>query len=334
MIGFGFAPMEMRSVTELPRGEQWQYEPKWDGFRCLAFYAGGELLLQSKSGQHLERYFPEMVAALASLRTQPFVLDGELVLRQEGTTSFELLQQRIHPAASRVTMLAREFPASYEVFDLLADGEEEFVALPLVERRAALERFATAFDGERLRLSPATRSLERAQAWLGDESGLDGVVAKRSDLPYASGSRDAAVKVKHLRTLDCVVGGFRYAKDSNDRVGSLLLGLYDERGLLDHIGFCSAFAVAERRALLERLLPLRGGPGFTGSAPDAAPSRWTRDRSADRSYVALEHVLVLEVQYDQATSGRIRHGARPVRWRSDKSPASCTFEQLVPRTQC
>jgi ATP-dependent DNA ligase len=322
--------MEMRSVDALPDGEQWQYEPKWDGFRCIAFRDGERIALQSKSGQPLARYFPEIVAALDAVQRSRFVLDGELVVPQAGALSFDALQQRIHPAASRVALLARTTPAWFLVFDLLSQDGQDLVAEPLSKRREQLERFAGGFDGQSLRLSPATRERGVVDDWFSRVGGaLDGVIAKRVDLPYASGSRDAAVKVKRARTADCVVGGFRYAKDSKTQIGSLLLGLYDDAGLLDHVGFCSAFPTAERTALLARLRPHIGEPGFTGSAPDSAPSRWSRGEDRDRSYVKLEHALVLEVGFDQVTSGRIRHGTRPLRWRPDKAPRQCTMEQLA-----
>jgi ATP-dependent DNA ligase len=321
--------MEMRAVSDVPDGPQWQYEPKWDGFRCLAFRDGRDVTLQSKAGQPLHRYFPEIVAALEKLRTKRFVLDGELVVPVAGALSFDALQQRIHPAASRVTMLSKQTPAWYLAFDLLSEDGDDLVELPLFERRARLERFAEQLDGETLRLSPATRDRKVVDDWFARVGGaLDGVIAKR-DAAYASGTRDAAVKVKRARTADCVVGGFRYAKDSTTQVGSLLLGLYDDEGLLDHIGFCSAFSAEEKRNLLERLRPHIGEPGFTGSAPDATPSRWSRDPERDRSYVKLKHDLVIEVGFDQVTSGRIRHGTRPLRWRTDKAPRQCTMEQLA-----
>lgn len=330
MIPFGYSPMEMRSVAEIPDGPNWQYEPKWDGFRCLAFRNGSDVALQSKAGQTLGRYFPEIVDALRRLHRDEFALDGELVVPHAGALSFDALQQRIHPAASRVAMLAKASPAWYLAFDLLTDGPSDLVTLPLAERRERLETFARAFDGETIRLSPATRERGVVDDWFARVGGaLDGVVAKRIDLPYASGRRDAAVKVKRERTADCVVGGFRYAKESATSVGSLLLGLYDDAGLLDHVGFCSAFPVAERAKLLTRLRPHIGEPGFAGSAPDAAPSRWSRGADRDRSYVKLKGDLVLEVAFDQVTAGRIRHGTRPVRWRTDKPAHQCTLDQLA-----
>ncbi|GAC1582785.1 MAG: ATP-dependent DNA ligase [Candidatus Elarobacter sp.] len=330
MIPFGYPPMEMRAVANVPDGPDWQYEPKWDGFRCLALRDGAEVALQSKAGQPLGRYFPEIVAALEQIATKRFVLDGELVVPLDGALSFDALQQRIHPAASRVATLAKRTPAWYLIFDLLSLDDADLIELPLGQRRERLERLAPVFDGTTLRLSPATRERSVVDAWFARVGGaLDGVVAKRADKAYASGTRDAAVKVKRTRTADCVIGGFRYAKGSKTEVGSLLLGVYDDAGLLDYIGFCSAFSAAEKRALLARLLPYAGEPGFTGGAPDSAPSRWDRGEDRDRSYVKLEHALVLEVQFDQVTSGRIRHGTRPVRWRMDKAPRQCTAEQLT-----
>jgi ATP-dependent DNA ligase len=330
MIGFGYPPMEMRAVERLPDGPNWQYEPKWDGFRCLAFRDGRDVALQSKAGQPLGRYFPEIVAALAQLPSSTFVLDGELVVPVAGTLSFETLQQRIHPAASRVALLARTTPAWYLAFDLLDLDGTDLVERPLTERRAALETFARGFDGTTLRLSPATRDRRVVDDWFARVgAALDGVIAKRADAPYASGTRDAAVKVKRQRTADCVVGGYRTAKGDAAQVGSLLLGLYDDEGRLDYVGFCSAFATAERIALIERLRPFLGEPGFTGWAPDNAPSRWSRDPERDRSYVKLRPELVLEVSFDQVSGGRIRHGTRPLRWRTDKAPGQCTFEQLA-----
>lgn len=331
MISPDYPPMEMRAATAIPSGPGWQYEPKWDGFRCLAHRDGRSIALTSKAGQPLARYFPEIVAALERIDADRFSLDGELVVPMAGALSFDALQQRIHPAASRVAMLARTTPAIYLVFDLLREDGRDRVDEPLEERRPALERFVAAHapSGAELRLSPATTERAVVDRWFAEVGGaLDGVIAKKLGVPYASGRRDAAVKVKKMRTADCVVGGFRYATGTSDRVGSLLLGLYDDDGLLDYIGFCSAFPATERVALIERLKPYVGGSGFTGGAPGDAPSRWSRDPERDRSYVALAPELVLEVEFDQVTGGRIRHGTRPVRWRSDKPARSCTLDQL------
>ncbi len=325
-----FEPMEMRAVASIPDGPLWQYEPKWDGFRCLAERDGANVSLTSKNGQPLARYFPEIVDALKDAGSDAFALDGELVVPLGGALSFDALQQRIHPAASRVQMLARTTPAYYLVFDLLRAEGRDRRGEPLAERRAELERFAARFPaGGRLKLSPATRERSVVDSWFARVGGgLDGVVAKRVDLAYRGGKRDGGVKIKQVRSADCVVAGFRYAASSRERVGSLLLGLYDEDGLLDSVGFCSAFSNAERAALLRRLEPFIGGSGFSGSAPGETPSRWSHDPERDRSYVALEPRLVLEVAFDQVSGGRIRHGARPLRWRSDKSPAQCTIDQL------
>ncbi len=325
------APMELRSVATIPDGPQWLYEPKWDGYRCIAHRDGSDVSLVSKNGQPLGRYFPEIAAALGRVAADGFTLDGELVVPLAGALSFDALGQRIHPAASRVALLARTTPACYLIFDLLRDAGHDSRELPLVQRRAALERFAPALTQlPELRLSPATTDRRTVDDWFGRVGGaLDGVVAKRLDVPYASGTRDGGVKIKKERTADCVVGGFRYAAHAADRVGSLLLGLYDAAGRLDYIGFCSAFPTPERHALIERLAPYRDGSGFTGNAPGATPSRWNRDPERDRSYIALRPDLVLEVAFDQVTSGRIRHGTRPVRWRPDKSPAACGVDQLA-----
>jgi ATP-dependent DNA ligase len=329
-VNADFAPMEMRSVASIPDGPEWLYEPKWDGFRALAHRDGVLLELRSKNGLPLGRYFPEIVAALLALDADGYSIDGELVVPEAGALSFDALQQRMHPAASRVTMLSKKTPALYLVFDIVREGGVDVFTEPLRDRRARLERFARAFpQNGPLRLSPATSDRGVVDAWFAQVGGaLDGVIAKRADKAYASGKRDAAVKIKKTRTADCVIGGFRYAAGETGRVGSLLLGLYDDAGRLDYIGFCSAFPKPERTALVQRLLPHAGGSGFTGGAPDTAPSRWSRDPDKDRSYVALAPELVLEVAFDQVTSGRMRHGATPVRWRTDKAPRACTVDQL------
>jgi len=319
--------MEARQVDELPHGAGWQYEPKWDGFRCLAIRAGRRIDVVGRSGKSLARYFPDVVAALAALPPKRFIIDGELVIPVGNSLSFEALQLRLHPAETRVRKLAAETPAMLIAFDILQtpDGKD-LAAKPLVERRPALEQFfASLDDGAGLRLSPATRRRGEASKWLARAGGgeLDGVVAKRLDEPYRAGER-AMLKIKCLRTADCVVGGFRYATNSRT-VGSLLLGLYNEAGLLDHVGFTSAIAGSARETLTRKLEALRGGPGFTGDAP-GGPSRWSTERSAQ--WEPLKPKLVVEVQYDHVTGGRFRHGTRLVRWRPDKMPKQCTFEQL------
>jgi len=324
-----YPPMEARLVEELPQGPEWAYEPKWDGFRCLAFREGKSLELQSKSGQSLTRYFPEVVDTLRSVPARRFVLDGEIVVPVNGHLSFDDLLQRIHPAASRVQKLAREHPAQLVVFDLLMDGAGRILAeLPLRERRRRLEAFAAheLVGIEGLRLSPATTDIATARKWLAMTGGtFDGVMAKRVDLEYRSGDRTGMEKIKRQRTADCVVGDFRYAA-SAPVVGSLLLGLYDAKGLLHHVGFTSGFSAAERQKLLTRLRPLVKPPGFTGRAP-GGPSRWSTKRSTE--WEPLEPRLVAEVRYDHFTGGRFRHGTRFLRWRPDKKPRQCTMDQVT-----
>jgi ATP-dependent DNA ligase len=319
--------MEARQVDELPHGAGWQYEPKWDGFRCLAVRAGRRVELVGRSGKSLARYFPDVVADVAALAPRRFILDGELVIPVGSTLSFEALQLRLHPAETRVRKLAAETPAMVIAFDLLqSPDDKDLAAQPLVGRRAALEQFfASLQDGASLKLSPATRRRAEAVKWLARAGGgeLDGVVAKRLDEPYRAGER-AMLKIKCLRTADCVVGGFRYATDSR-LAGSLLLGLYNEAGLLDHVGFTSAIADSARETLTRKFEALRGGPGFSGNAP-GGPSRWSTERSAQ--WEPLKPKLVVEVQYDHVTGGRFRHGTRLGRWRPDKAPRQCTFDQL------
>ena len=327
-VNYSYAPMEALSVDSLPTGTNWQYEPKWDGFRCLAFRDGDTVELRSKSGRSLSRYFPEMVAALLQLRAEKFVLDGELVVPEGRTLSFDALLQRIHPAASRVARLAAETPAVLIVFDILVDQlGANLSGDPLQSRRATLERFADRFFGEpgaSVRLSPCTSSLKKARGWLEGRAGLDGVVAKQLDLPYQTGERSGMQKVKRIRTADCVVGGFRYASKGH-AVGSLLLGLYNKDGLLDHIGFTSSFSIAERKALLAKVEKLVKPPGFTGKKP-GGPSRWSTDRSAE--WEPLQPKLVVEVTYDHFSGDRFRHGTGFVRWRPDKAPRQCTMAQV------
>ncbi len=322
-------PMEARLVDALPDEPGWQFEPKWDGFRCLAFRSGQAVELHAKSGKPLGRYFPEIVALVRALPGENFVLDGELAIPVEGSLSFDALQMRLHPAESRVRKLSAETPAIFILFDLLvAPRGEILIGAPLRERRAALEGFfqGAAMHGPALRLSPYTRERNAAQRWLDATGGaLDGVVAKRLDGPYEPGER-AMLKVKRLRSADCVVGGFRYGTNSRE-VGSLLLGLYDANGLLGHVGFTSGFADLDRAALTGQLETLKGGSGFTGKAP-GGPSRWSTERSGE--WEALKPELVLEVRYDHVTGDRFRHGTKFLRWRPDKAPRQCTFDQLQP----
>ncbi len=318
--------MEAKTAPKLPNGPGWQFEPKWDGFRCLAFRSGDAVEIKAKSGKSLSRFFPEVIANLRALSLSSFVLDGELVLPVDGTLSFDALQMRLHPAASRIERLSRETPASLILFDcLLTKAGRPLLALAFKERRTALEAlFPQAGGCEGLWLTRFTRDLRTAQEWLaGRDVQVDGVMAKRLDLPYLSGER-AMLKVKHIRTADCVVGGFRYETGSR-RVGSLLLGLYDDRGLLHHVGFTSGIAEHEKLALTKRLEDLIAPPGFTGNAP-GGPSRWSTARSAE--WQPLRPELVVEVRYDHVTNDRFRHGTKLVRWRPDKAPTQCRIEQL------
>jgi ATP-dependent DNA ligase len=319
-------PMEAKQVENLPDEPGWQFEPKWDGFRCLAVKAGGEVELYAKSGKPLGRYFPEMVETVENLPGEDFVLDGELAIPDGDTLSFDALQMRLHPAESRIRKLARETPAMFILFDMpMAPGGESLAKAALTVRRAKLESFfARIRNTAGLRLSPFTRDREEAAAWLARAGGaLDGVVAKRLDGFYESGKR-AMLKVKRLRSADCVIGGFRCGSGSR-LVGSLLLGLYDNDGLLHHVGFTSTIYDAERPELTERLEALKGGTGFTGRAP-GGPSRWSTERSAQ--WEKLRPELVVEVRYDHVTGDRFRHGTKLLRWRPDKAPRQCTFEQL------
>jgi ATP-dependent DNA ligase len=323
-------PMEAVSVDNIPvDGGPWQYEPKWDGFRCLCFKAGDRVELRAKSGKPLGRYFPEVVAAVAASPMVHFVIDGELVIEIDGSFSFDALQMRLHPAESRIRKLAGETPASLVAFDILVghDGTR-LMNEPLRRRREALERLmAELKDPTRLLLSPISRDAGGAERWLAQagQGALDGIIAKRLDDPYRPGER-AMLKIKPQRTADCVVGGFRYLS-SRREVGSLLLGLYDEAGRLNHVGFTATIANNERAELTRRLEALREPPGFTGDAP-GGPSRWSTERSS--AWEPLRPELVVEVSFNQITSGRFRHGTTLVRWRPDKAPRQCTVDQLAP----
>jgi ATP-dependent DNA ligase len=324
--------MEARSVDAIPRGGEWQYEPKWDGFRCLLSRDGDKVELRSKSGEDLTRYFPELVGAARKLKATDFALDGEIVVPHGKTFSFDDLLQRIHPAASRIQKLAQETPGLYIAFDLLVNAKDKkLFAQPLGDRRLALEAFAKAQFKSKpaFRLSAVTKSHATAEKWLAQSGGgCDGVIAKRIDLPYQAGNRDGMQKIKKFRSADCVVGGFRYATNKlNGRkvVGSLLLGLYDDDGLLHHVGFTSAIKQEEKPALTGKLEPLIAKPGFTGNAP-GGPSRWSTDRSSQ--WCPLRPILVVEVAYDHFSGERFRHGTSILRWRPDKAPKQCTFDQL------
>jgi ATP-dependent DNA ligase len=328
----GLAAMEARSVDAIPRGPEWQYEPKWDGFRCLLSRNAGSVALLSKSGEDLTRYFPELAEAALRLKATQFTLDGEIVVPNGKTFSFDNLLQRIHPAASRIKRLSQETPALFLAFDLLATAKDRKLAgQPLSKRRPVLEAFAkTQFKPQTtFRLSPATTSYATAKKWLAQAGGgFDGVIAKRLDLPYQSGNRDGMQKIKNFRSADCVIGGFRYATNKLDNrkvVGSLLLGLYDAAGLLHHVGFTSAIKREQKPALTAKLEALIAKPGFTGNAP-GGPSRWSTERSAQ--WCPLKPKLVVEVCYDHFSGERFRHGTTILRWRPDKAPRQCTLDQL------
>lgn len=317
-------PMEARLADALPEGPGWQYEPKWDGFRAIAVRRSGALSLTSKSGKPLGRYFPDIVATLEAVPEREFTLDGELVIPVGDHLSFGALQARLHPAASRVARLVQEAPAQFVLFDCLSWRGNRLDDAPLRQRRGALLALFADLDRSDLLLSPATTDAGIAQRWLDDSGGaLDGVIAKPLDEPYRAGER-AMVKVKQLRTADCVVGGYR--ETDKGEVASLLLGLYDGAGRLDHVGFTSAFAAEDRRQLRAMVEQHRGGSGFTGDAP-GGPSRWNGGK--EKPWIPLEPELVVEVIYDQVTDGRFRHGTRFLRWRPDKDPAQCDRSQLV-----
>lgn len=331
-IRIPYAPMEASVASQIPVGEEWQYEPKWDGFRCLAFRDGDEVELQSKAEKPLTRYFPELAEALRNLKAKQFVLDGEIIIPVDGEPSFDELLQRIHPAASRVKMLSEQHPCLFIVFDLLVNEQgAELVDKPLQQRRRELERWAKKFlRGRGIVLSPTTRDFQEAQGWFQQMRGsLDGVIAKRLDLPYESGTREGMQKIKNRRTADCVIGGFRYGTGKKV-IGSLLLGLYDDAGLLDHVGFTSAFAADEREEITRKVEALIKEPGFTGRSP-GGPSRWSKREMDD--WKPLMPKLVVEVEYDHFTGHRFRHGTKLLRWRPDKAPRQCTLKQVEKETK-
>ena len=318
------APMEARSSPVLPEGPEWWFEPKWDGFRCLAFRFGDEIRLQAKSGKPLDRYFPEVVEHIRGLSADPFIVDGELVIQTDGRFSFEALQMRLHPSETRIHRLASETPAGLTLFDMLfAPKGGDMRQRSLSARRAALGEFEMALPiNGPISVTPGTADRALAQTWL-DSGDIEGVVAKRLDGAYLPGER-AMIKVKRVRTADCVIGGFRYATGT-DVVGSLLLGLYNSEGLLDHVGFTSGFSAVDKAELTKTLEDLRGEPGFTGDRP-GGPSRWATERSSE--WTPLQPSLVVEVSFDHVSGRRFRHGTRLLRFRPDKAPSQCRMEQI------
>ena len=323
-------PMEARHVASLPEDDVWSYEPKWDGFRAVFFRDGQDVFISSRGELPFGRYFPELGEAIKTLSTKRVILDGEIVVfTPDGRgLDFDALLQRIHPAASRVARLSKETPASFVAFDLLAKDKTDLRAKPLSVRRQGLEKVMAKAEPP-LYLSPNTDDVKLATKWLNAfvVQGLDGVVAKRTDAPYRSGEREM-LKIKRERTADCVVIGFRWAKDrEGEAVGSLLLGLYGPEGELIQVGFSSGFTQQARRELVKKLKPHREGRSAEPPPGQAMMSRWNREK--DLSYEKLRPELVVEVGFDQVTGHRIRHGARFVRWRPDKPARQCTFDQLV-----
>lgn len=326
-----YAPMEARRVDKIPEGDHWQFEPKWDGFRAVVFREGDDVAIQSKAGQPLARYFPELVDAFRALKPKEFVIDGEMVIPVGGHLSFDDLLLRIHPAASRIKKLAAETPAHYFAFDLLY-WKRDLTQQPIEKRREQLEKFFESIDeGSLIRLSPATTERKLARDWFSKYSGLglDGVMAKRLGEPYHSGDRDGMVKVKHLKTADCVVGGFRYGEGTKT-VGSLLLGLHDDAGRLVYIGHTSSIKKADRQELTTKLEALHGSNPFEVRVP-GGPSRWATEKSGE--WEPVKPKLVCEVEYDYFSQGRFRHGSKFLRWRPDKAPKQCTMDQVLPNAE-
>lgn len=308
------APQLARSAKELPDGERWVYEQKFDGFRTLVFRDGDDVHLQSRNGKPMNRYFPEVVEAVGKMKNDRLVMDGEIIVVVDGVQEFDLLGQRIHPAESRVRMLSEQWPAEYVAFDLLAEGDENLMELPLTERRKRLLKAV----GKPIEVTPATDDREAAGVWLTGHS--EGVVAKKADCPYMPGERSPMVKIKRLRTADLVVAAFRFGKEEGV-VGSLILGAYNDEGELQVVGHTSGFKAKEKRALIGLLEPYRTHERGSGEA-----SRWKSDE--ELVWEGLRPELVVEVNFDHITGTRIRHGAKFVRWRPDKEPRECTLEQL------
>ena len=307
-------PQLAKSAKDLPAGDGWRYEPKWDGFRTIVFRDGDDVHLQSRNGKPMNRYFPEVIPDILALPGKQLVLDGELVIVVDGIQEFDLLSQRIHPAKSRVDMLAEKTPAAFVAFDLLAEGKEKLLKLPYSERRKRLE----AVVADPVQLTPCTDDREAAGAWLTGQS--EGVVAKEADAAYLPGERKGMVKIKRVRTLDAVVAAFRFGKEEGT-VGSLILGLYDDQGELHVVGHTSGFSAKQKKELLPFLEPYR-----TGERGSGGPSRWKSDE--DLQWEGLRPELVCEIGFDHITGNRIRHGAKFMRWREDKDPRECTMDQL------
>ena len=307
-------PQLARPAKELPAGNGWRYEPKWDGFRTIVFRDGDDVQLQSRNGRPMNRYFPEVVEQVLAMPHARLVLDGEMIVVVDGIQEFDLLSQRIHPAASRVEMLSKKTPAAYVAFDALAIGDEVLMDLPYRERR---ERLAEVVE-DPVQLTPCTEDAEAAEVWFTGRS--EGVIAKQADAPYRPGERTGMFKIKRVRTADTVVAAFRFGKEEGT-VGSLILGLYDDDGELHVVGHTSGFTAKQKRELLDKLEPHR-----THERGSGEPSRWKSDE--ELVWEGLRPELVCEVAFDHITGNRIRHGAKFLRWREDKAPAECLMDQL------
>lgn len=325
-IELPLAPMLAAPEREIPSGDGWLYEPKWDGFRALVYRDGEAVSIISRNGQPMERYFPELLPVLRESLPPRAVVDGEIVVAAEQGLDFDALLQRIHPAASRVALLAAQTPATYIAFDLLALGDEDLLKTAQSHRRGLLLRHLR--PSPQCFPTPVTEDRAEAQRWFErfEGAGLDGIIAKRADMPYRPGQR-VMVKVKHQRTADFVVGGYRLSK-GGDGIGSLLLGLYDEQGVLHYVGHTSSFKARERQELLARMLELGPGESFGPGRTPGGPSRWARGR--DVSWTAVKPSLTCEAGFDRLRGDRLRHAATFIRWRPDKDPKACDFDQLVP----
>jgi len=342
MLGPPIEPMLAKIADELPQTDGFLFEPKWDGFRALVFRSGADAYIQSRDLRPLNRYFPELEKALAQALPKGCVIDGEIVVVTGTGLDFDALQQRLHPAASRVARLAKDTPAAFVAFDLLAAGGRSTMELPQAERRTRLERLLGKAE-KPLYLTPMTRDRALAQDWLQrfEGAGLDGVIAKPEGTPYLPGKR-AMLKIKHARTAECVVAGFRWYRDTQDAVGSLLLGLYDDAGVLHHVGVTSSFTMAMRKQLAEELAPLRkdalkdhpwkgwADAGDSATRMPGGQSRWSAGK--DLAWEPLRPERVCEVKYDHLQGDRFRHAATFLRWRTDKQPQDCRYDQLETAT--
>lgn len=319
-------PMLARAAEAIPEGGSWRYEPKWDGFRAVVFRDADDVFVGSRRGQPLQRFFPEILDPLRTALPPRAVVDGEIIIATPRGLDFDALQMRLHPAASRVARLAGETPATVILFDVLAEADQDLRGWALVSRRELLLGAVT--PNPRIAVTPHTADIDEARDWFTryEGAGLDGLIAKPEDSTYRPGER-GWVKIKHLRTVDCVVGGYRI-EAKTDVVGSLLLGLYDDAGVFHHVGHTSSFSAKEKRDLVTKLAPLHGGESFGGGRTPGAPSRWSSGKDAE--WTALQPALVCEVSFDHLQGQRFRHAARFLRWREDRDPRTCTYAQLTP----